>query len=181
VDGVTSSVAAATTTTTAAAFNSEQSISSGGNLTNNNSQITTSVSSSDLFKKPADDGAGIFGGGGKSLVKNVAAWNPFEDEEGAPFSQLTEDHIFGAEFDKIRQEGSQTSEWLKANERESKTKETIWLSTGISAITPPENPANPLIIPGPTESVLIPTDEDPFGAAPFSLKQKNSKKSGGKA
>jgi hypothetical protein len=33
----------------------------------------------------------------------VTRWNPFEDT--TPFNQVTEDHIFGAEFDKIRQEG----------------------------------------------------------------------------
>ncbi|XP_076628344.1 numb-associated kinase isoform X2 [Colletes latitarsis] len=43
---------------------------------------------------------------GRSLSADVAAWNPFEDVE--PFNQLTEDHIFGAEFDKIRR-GSNTS------------------------------------------------------------------------
>lgn len=43
---------------------------------------------------------------GRSLSADVAAWNPFEDIQ--PFSQLTEDHIFGAEFDKIRR-GSNTS------------------------------------------------------------------------
>ncbi|XP_049765683.1 uncharacterized protein LOC126095047 isoform X1 [Schistocerca cancellata] len=44
--------------------------------------------------------------GGRSLSADIADWNPFEDP--APFSQLTEDHIFGAEFDKIRR-GSQSS------------------------------------------------------------------------
>ncbi|KZC09037.1 AP2-associated protein kinase 1 [Dufourea novaeangliae] len=43
---------------------------------------------------------------GRSLSADVAAWNPFEDVQ--PFDQLTEDHIFGAEFDKIRR-GSNTS------------------------------------------------------------------------
>lgn len=43
---------------------------------------------------------------GRSLSADVAAWNPFEDVQ--PFNQLTEDHIFGAEFDKIRR-GSNTS------------------------------------------------------------------------
>ncbi|XP_033338054.2 numb-associated kinase isoform X1 [Megalopta genalis] len=43
---------------------------------------------------------------GRSLSADVAAWNPFEDTQ--PFDQLTEDHIFGAEFDKIRR-GSNTS------------------------------------------------------------------------
>lgn len=40
------------------------------------------------------------------MSADVAAWNPFEDVQ--PFSQLTEDHIFGAEFDKIRK-GSNSS------------------------------------------------------------------------
>ncbi|XP_023316324.1 BMP-2-inducible protein kinase isoform X1 [Trichogramma pretiosum] len=42
----------------------------------------------------------------RSLSADVAIWNPFEDVQ--PFSQLTEDHIFGAEFDKIRK-GSDSS------------------------------------------------------------------------
>lgn len=46
------------------------------------------------------------GSEGRSLSADVAAWNPFEDVQ--PFNQLTEDHIFGAEFDKIRR-GSNTS------------------------------------------------------------------------
>ncbi|KAL1502386.1 hypothetical protein ABEB36_007533 [Hypothenemus hampei] len=36
-----------------------------------------------------------------SLSSDVKSWNPFE--EATPFAQMTEDHIFGAEFDKIRQ------------------------------------------------------------------------------
>ncbi|KAM0735983.1 AP2-associated protein kinase 1 [Formica fusca] len=48
----------------------------------------------------------LMGSEGRSLSADVAAWNPFEDIQ--PFNQLTEDHIFGAEFDKIRR-GSNTS------------------------------------------------------------------------
>jgi hypothetical protein len=47
--------------------------------------------------------------GGRSLSADIADWNPFEDS--TPFSQMTEDHIFGAEFDKIRR-GSQSSKCL---------------------------------------------------------------------
>ncbi|XP_050316221.1 BMP-2-inducible protein kinase isoform X1 [Anthonomus grandis grandis] len=49
------------------------------------------------------------GSDGRSLSADVENWNPFE--EATPFSQMTEDHIFGAEFDKIRQGsgGSQSS------------------------------------------------------------------------
>ncbi|XP_044758808.1 AP2-associated protein kinase 1 [Coccinella septempunctata] len=42
----------------------------------------------------------------RSLSADVADWNPFEED--ASFSEMTEDHIFGAEFDKIRK-CSQTS------------------------------------------------------------------------
>ncbi|KAF5290296.1 hypothetical protein FQR65_LT11630 [Abscondita terminalis] len=45
------------------------------------------------------------GADNRSLSADIADWNPFEDP---PFSQMTEDHIFGAEFDKIRR-GSQSS------------------------------------------------------------------------
>lgn len=54
------------------------------------------VSISDLMKP-----------GHTAVDKRVEAWNPFEEEQ--PFSQMTEDHIFEAEFDKIRQRGSQGS------------------------------------------------------------------------
>ncbi|KAH1018870.1 hypothetical protein HUJ05_006555 [Dendroctonus ponderosae] len=50
----------------------------------------------------------VIGADSRSLSADVASWNPFE--ESTPFSQMTEDHIFGAEFDKIRQgTGSQNS------------------------------------------------------------------------
>lgn len=43
--------------------------------------------------------------------KSLGKWNPFEDP--TPFSQMTEDHIFDAEFDAIRQRGSQTSKYIR--------------------------------------------------------------------
>ncbi|XP_044268991.1 serine/threonine-protein kinase sel-5 isoform X2 [Tribolium madens] len=48
----------------------------------------------------------------RSLSADVADWNPFEEP---PFSQMTEDHIFGAEFDKIRR-GSQSIQGVKSRE-----------------------------------------------------------------
>lgn len=45
---------------------------------------------------------------GTALVGRVAVWNPFDDS--SPFCQLNEDHLFGAEFDKIRR-GSQSSKF----------------------------------------------------------------------
>lgn len=47
----------------------------------------------------------VTGPDNRSLSADVAGWNPFGE---TPFSELTEDHIFGAEFDKIRR-GSQSS------------------------------------------------------------------------
>uniref|UniRef100_A0A182XWW4 non-specific serine/threonine protein kinase n=1 Tax=Anopheles stephensi TaxID=30069 RepID=A0A182XWW4_ANOST len=97
-------------------------------------------------------------------------WNPFGDP--TPFAQMTEDHIFGEEFDKIREQGSQGS--LK---------------------TPPEVPRHsslPLIQTRATNSASVPAsvpqqaapfspenipdtllgeddDDDPFSSAPFSM------------
>ncbi|XP_033225081.1 AP2-associated protein kinase 1 [Belonocnema kinseyi] len=50
----------------------------------------------------------------RSLSADVAAWNPFEDAQ--PFSQLTEDHIFGAEFDKIRRGSNSSIGGVKSRE-----------------------------------------------------------------
>lgn len=58
-----------------------------------------SASTSDVSRAPGPDG--------RSLSADVADWNPFGE---APFTQLTEDHLFGAEFDKIRR-GSQSSKF----------------------------------------------------------------------
>ncbi|XP_044010932.1 AP2-associated protein kinase 1 isoform X2 [Aphidius gifuensis] len=50
----------------------------------------------------------------RSLSSDVATWNPFEDAQ--PFNQLTEDHIFGAEFDKIRRGSSSSISGVKSRE-----------------------------------------------------------------
>ena len=44
----------------------------------------------------------------KPLTVSMAQWNPFEDT--TPFGEMSEDHIFVAEFDKLRR-GSQSSEF----------------------------------------------------------------------
>ncbi|KAG0725408.1 hypothetical protein GWK47_038669 [Chionoecetes opilio] len=69
-------------------------------------------------------------GSDMSLPSDLRAWNPFNDM--TPFSQMSEDNIFGAEFDKIRR-GSQSS---------------------ISNVKS-------------RESLVMSTEDDPFGAAPF--------------
>ncbi|KAI5703107.1 hypothetical protein M8J75_007763 [Diaphorina citri] len=79
----------------------------------------------------------------RSLSAEVNSWNPFEDT--APFSQLSEDHIFGAEFDKIQRD-----------------------------VVPPVTSA-PVTQTGPDEDPLpVPNNEpnaspDPFSCAPFSI------------
>lgn len=60
---------------------------------------TGSASNAELCRAPAPDV--------RSMSADIADWNPFEE---APFNQLTEDHLFGAEFDKIRR-GSQSSKF----------------------------------------------------------------------
>lgn len=47
----------------------------------------------------------------RSLSADIADWNPFEE---VPFMNMSEDHIFGAEFDKIR-ESSTSSEYYHWN------------------------------------------------------------------
>lgn len=65
-------------------------------------KVVPDAAVSPTYSPPVDERAGA----GASLVGHVAVWNPFEDPK--PFCQLTEDHLFGAEFDKIRR-GSQSS------------------------------------------------------------------------
>ncbi|XP_022214683.2 AP2-associated protein kinase 1 isoform X1 [Drosophila obscura] len=99
----------------------------------------------------------------QSMDKRVEAWNPFEEEQ--PFSQMTEDHIFEAEFDKIRQRGSQGSITAKS-------------ASTTSTLTPTEQSAT--VVPAPATAAATVTatsvsphppqvSEDPFGSAPFSL------------
>nr|XP_018905548.1 PREDICTED: serine/threonine-protein kinase sel-5 [Bemisia tabaci] len=61
----------------------------------------TSVSHSELPKTNRQVGES-----GRSVSTEMTHWNPFEDS--SDFTQLSEDHLFGAEFDRI-QRGSQSS------------------------------------------------------------------------
>lgn len=82
--------------------------------------ITSSISNAELSSRPessinqhqqvveATSSASRSG----SLEGRVDTWNPFEEQ---PFSQMTEDHIFEVEFDKIRQRGSQGSKCKRFN------------------------------------------------------------------
>ncbi|XP_069980323.1 uncharacterized protein Nak isoform X1 [Penaeus vannamei] len=110
----------------------------------------TSVKSAEREAGPAstpqtEDGSqeGLVSSDVNLAAAEVRAWNPFNDM--TPFSQMSEDHIFGAEFDKIRR-GSQSS---------------------ISNVKS-------------RESLVMSTEDDPFGAAPFSIPGSRRGKSTGK-
>lgn len=96
-----------------------------------------------------------------TVVSQQQPWNPFGDP--TPFSQMTEDHIFGEEFDKIRQLGSQGS--LKTPPE----------STSRHPSLPQVQPIMTQPISQPLQSQFSPEnipdtpEEDPFSSAPFSL------------
>lgn len=81
-------------------FTSEQCVSQQQNVATRPIQFSSSISNSEIAKT-FDDADTV------KRTPSKGKWNPFEDP--TPFSQMTEDHIFDAEFDAIRQRGSQTS------------------------------------------------------------------------
>ncbi|XP_032592604.1 uncharacterized protein LOC6561866 isoform X2 [Drosophila grimshawi] len=111
----------------------------------------------------------------QTMDKRVEAWNPFEEEQ--PFSQMTEDHIFEAEFDKIRQRGSQGSITAKSASTTSTLTPTEQNATVATvALTAAAAAAAAVPVPVPVVASVAavspnpnPAVEDPFGSAPFSL------------
>ncbi|XP_053681331.1 uncharacterized protein LOC128732186 [Anopheles nili] len=117
----------------------------------------------------------------KSLVSPLSGsstWNPFGDASPfSPISTLTEDQLFGAEFDKLRLEGSQTSIVTSPEEMKSDRCISYWgsqrrslsqaISTGMIATNG-----------GLSGKDLLSLDEDPFGSAPFTLPKRFKQKSG---
>ncbi|XP_058059000.1 uncharacterized protein LOC131209867 [Anopheles bellator] len=126
----------------------------------------------------------------KSLVSPLSGsstWNPFGDPSPfSPISTLTEDQLFGAEFDKLRLEGSQTSIVTSPEEMKSDRCAPYWgsqtrgslsqaLSTGMlhaAATGAHGNGGN-----SSRASGLQLGDEDPFGSAPFTLPKRFKQKS----
>jgi hypothetical protein len=93
----------------------------------------------------------------KEAAEAISRWNPFEDT--TPFNHVVteEEDLFGAEFDKIRQEGeSSVFESLKFIL-------STFLQSGTKSLERLENP---------------PILEDPF-QAPFSLRQQRALKKNG--
>ncbi|XP_067624616.1 uncharacterized protein [Eurosta solidaginis] len=147
---------------------------------NMDTKPTTSnlTSSTTIF----DADAKIVSNNSDSLEKGIGAWNPFEEQ---PFGQMTEDHIFEAEFDKIRQRGSQGSITAKS----ASTTSTLTPTEGyaVAAQPTPQQQTQPLSATstfgqpiagtvtgngssGAVANVAAPhIPEDPFGSAPFSL------------
>lgn len=82
-------------------FASEQCVSNQPNVATRPIQFSSSISNSEIANTLDDTDVA-------KRTPSKGKWNPFEDP--TPFSQMTEDHIFDAEFDAIRQRGSQTSE-----------------------------------------------------------------------
>lgn len=100
-----SPTAAAVVGSTGSSYTSEQNIQVAQNTTTavRPSQLSSSMSSSELSKS-----SGTVADSEQTVRKVMGNWNPFHDP--TPFSQMTEDHIFDAEFDAIRHRGSQSSE-----------------------------------------------------------------------
>nr|XP_016941533.1 AP2-associated protein kinase 1 isoform X4 [Drosophila suzukii] len=111
--------------------------------------------------------------GQTAVEKRVEAWNPFEEEQ--PFSQMTEDHIFEAEFDKIRQRGSQGSITAKSASTTSTLTPTEQNPSAVVAPIAAVPPPAPGAVPPPAAITAAVSphppqlSEDPFGSAPFSL------------
>uniref|UniRef100_A0A182NLB1 Protein kinase domain-containing protein n=1 Tax=Anopheles dirus TaxID=7168 RepID=A0A182NLB1_9DIPT len=106
-----------------------------------------------------------------SSAGGAANWNPFGDP--TPFAQMTEDHIFGEEFDKIREQGSQGS--LKSPPevpRHSSLPLIQMASTVPLSLVQQTAPFSPENIP---DALGDDGDDDPFSSAPFSMPQVRSK------
>lgn len=95
-------------------------------------------------------------------------WNPFGDP--TPFSQMTEDHIFGEEFDKIRQQGSQGS--LKTPPEPTSRHPSLpqVLPFAHQSVVPPPPPLQTQFSP---ENIPDTLEDDPFSSAPFTLPVKS--------
>uniref|UniRef100_A0A182SX20 Hcy-binding domain-containing protein n=1 Tax=Anopheles maculatus TaxID=74869 RepID=A0A182SX20_9DIPT len=98
-------------------------------------------------------------------------WNPFGDP--TPFAQMTEDHIFGEEFDKIREQGSQGSLKTPPEVPRHSSLPLIQMMGMHTASVPPSVPQqvapfSPENIP---DTLLGDEDDgdDPFSSAPFSM------------
>uniref|UniRef100_A0A2M3ZHI5 Putative catalytic domain of cyclin g-associated kinase-like protein n=1 Tax=Anopheles braziliensis TaxID=58242 RepID=A0A2M3ZHI5_9DIPT len=151
---------AAVTSTGSAGLGSNSSVHALPSSTDTRSGSLGGAISNPQLNQPRSGSSASGGGGGSN-------WNPFGDP--TPFAQMTEDHIFGEEFDKIRQQGSQGS--LKGTPPEVARHASLPLiqsSTIPAAVLSGVQQAaqfSPENIPDDDTA----DDDDPFSSAPFSL------------
>ncbi|XP_055644829.1 uncharacterized protein LOC129780520 [Toxorhynchites rutilus septentrionalis] len=128
----------------------------------------------------------------KSLLSPISSstWNPFGDPSSfSPNSTLTEDQLFGAEFDKLRLEGSQTS--IVTSPEEMKSERTsIAAAVPASWLRQPQHQrfSLPTLAQAASTGVLASSstgqanemgyEEDPFSSAPFTLPKRLKDKTG---
>ncbi|XP_052869202.1 AP2-associated protein kinase 1 isoform X2 [Anopheles cruzii] len=119
--------------------------------------LVAASSNPQLHQPRSNSSAGVAGSG--------MNWNPFGDP--TPFAQMTEDHIFGEEFDKIRQQGSQSS--LKTPP-EVPRHSSLPLIQALATNTTLSNVQQAAqFSPENLPDTLADDDDDPFSSAPFSL------------
>uniref|UniRef100_A0A182Q3K3 Protein kinase domain-containing protein n=1 Tax=Anopheles farauti TaxID=69004 RepID=A0A182Q3K3_9DIPT len=108
-----------------------------------------------------------------SSTGGAANWNPFGDP--TPFAQMTEDHIFGEEFDKIREQGSQGSLKTPPEVPRHSSLPLIQMAPLSLAQQSPASSATMVVAAAPFSPENIPDaldgddGDDPFSSAPFSM------------
>ncbi|XP_073821090.1 numb-associated kinase isoform X2 [Musca autumnalis] len=117
-----------------------------------NSELTTAAQTPQINRSAIRD----------TIAARVDVWNPFEEQ---PFSQMTEDNIFEAEFDKIRQRGSQGS----INTKSASTTSTLTPTESNVIGVGSNSTVTPTAVSSTTTAAGSNQQEDPFGSAPFSL------------
>ncbi|XP_053692389.1 uncharacterized protein LOC128740846 [Sabethes cyaneus] len=123
----------------------------------------------------------------KSLVSPISGstWNPFGDASSfSPSSTLTEDQLFGAEFDKLRLDGSSHTSIVTSPE-EIKSEQGVVAVPAAWLLQPKHQRFSLPILSqtGSTGTLAIPShevvpEEDPFGSAPFTLPKRLKGKTG---
>ncbi|XP_055546922.1 uncharacterized protein LOC129731156 [Wyeomyia smithii] len=123
----------------------------------------------------------------KSLVSPISSstWNPFGDPSSfSPSSTLTEDQLFGAEFDKLRLDGSNQTSIVTSPEEIKSEQGVAAVPTGWLLHPQHQRFSLPIISQtGFAGTLTIPThdvvpEEDPFGSAPFTLPKRLKDKTG---
>uniref|UniRef100_A0A182JRI6 Protein kinase domain-containing protein n=1 Tax=Anopheles christyi TaxID=43041 RepID=A0A182JRI6_9DIPT len=110
-----------------------------------------------------------------SSAGGSANWNPFGDP--TPFAQMTEDHIFGEEFDKIREQGSQGSLKTPPEVPRHSSLPLIQMSANAAGCPVSTLPSVQQAAPFSPENIpdTLGDEDDPFSSAPFSMPVRSDK------